>query len=199
MGDVILSEVVENYHTALLQTLAWLALDTVQRIAQEILAVYDRGGRTFVFGNGGSAATASHMACDLSKNTATDGVPHLRCFSLTDNTPLITALANDLGYDKIFAQQLQQAHVQAQELIVAISGSGNSPNVLAGISTAKAAGARTVGITGFDGGQLAPAVDVALVVPSDCMEIIEDVHLMISHAITTTVRMALRERMAVPV
>src|SRR5438067_9192679 len=108
-------------------------------------------------------------------------MPHLCCFSLTDNTPRLTARANDRGYEAIFAEQLRQAHVQADDLIIAISGSGNSPNVLAGVSIATAAGARTVGITGFRGGQLAPLVDVALVVPSTCMEIVEDVHLMVSH------------------
>ena len=189
---------VRSYQTALQQALGRVSADIMSQIALEILAAYDRDGRTFVFGNGGSAATASHMACDLSKNTVADGIPHLRCFSLTDNTPLLTALANDLGYEAIFAEQLRQAHVQAGDLIIAISGSGNSPNVLAGVSVAGAAGARTVGMAGFRGGQLAPLVDVALVVPSTCMEIIEDVHLMVSHTITTTVRAALRDRELIP-
>ena len=82
-------------HAALL--IGRFSADIMSQIALEILAAYDRDGRTFVFGNGGSAATASHMACDLSKNIVTDGIPHLRCVSLTDNTPLLTALANDRG------------------------------------------------------------------------------------------------------
>jgi D-sedoheptulose 7-phosphate isomerase len=185
---------VESYCLELHQVLDRLSTATVQRIAQEILAAYVRSGQIFVFGNGGSAATASHMACDLGKNTAVHGAPRLCVHSLVDNTALITALANDLGYEAIFSEQLLQAPLQATDLVIAISGSGNSPNVLAGVATARAAGARTVGITGFDGGRLAPAVDVALVVASKCMEIIEDVHLVINHAITTAVRATLRER-----
>src|SRR5437763_11011333 len=98
MSSAMLDDV-RNYHTALRQALDLLSLETVQRIAQEILATYDQQGRVFVFGNGGSAATASHMACDVGKNTAIDGLPRLSICSLTDNTALITALANDLGYD----------------------------------------------------------------------------------------------------
>jgi D-sedoheptulose 7-phosphate isomerase len=197
MTGSLVGKMVRHYHAALHQALDDLSLDAVQAITNEILATYNRGGQIFVFGNGGSSATASHMACDLGKNTAVDGLPRLRIQSLTDNTALITALANDLGYDAIFAEQLHQAPVRPGDLAIAISGSGNSPNVLAGIETAAAAGARTVGITGFGGGQLAPAVDVALVVASDCMEIVEDVHLMVNHAITTTVRTALQNRAAV--
>ena len=193
----LVGTMVRHYHTALQHALNDLSLDAVQAITTEILATYNRGGQIFVFGNGGSSATASHMACDLGKNTAVDGLPRLRIQSLTDNTALITALANDLGYDAIFAEQLRQAPVRPGDLAIAISGSGNSPNVLAGIETAAAVGARTVGITGFGGGQLAPAVDVVLVVASNCMEIVEDVHLMVNHAITTAVRTALQNRAAV--
>ena len=192
----ILNDAVRTYHAMLRHALDGLALDAVEAVTREILATYDRGGQIFVFGNGGSAATASHMACDLGKNTVTPGLPRLRIQSLTDNTALLTALANDLGYEAVFAEQLLQAPVWAEDLIIAISGSGNSPNVLAGVATATQAGAHTVGITGFCGGALATTVDVALIVASDCMEIIEDVHLMINHAITTGVRMALRARTA---
>jgi D-sedoheptulose 7-phosphate isomerase len=185
---------VESYCLELHQVLDQLSTAAVQGIAQEILAAYGRAGQIFVFGNGGSAATASHMACDLGKNTAVHGAPRLCVHSLVDNTALLTALANDLGYEAIFSEQLLQAPLQATDLVIAISGSGNSPNVLAGVATARAVGARTVAITGFDGGRLAPAVDVALVVASGCMEIVEDVHLVINHAITTAVRAALRER-----
>src|SRR5918911_5675303 len=190
MLSTTVGDSVRSYQTALQQALGRVSADIMSQTALEILVAYDRNGRAFVFGNGGSAATASHIACDLSKNTVADGIPHLRCFSLTDNTPLLTALANDLGYEAIFAEQLREAHVQAGDLVIAISGSGNSPNVLAGVSVAAAAGARTVGMTGFRGGQLAPLVDVALVVPRTCMEIVEDVHLIVSHTITTTVRAA---------
>jgi D-sedoheptulose 7-phosphate isomerase len=198
MASTTVGESVRNYQTALHQALDRLSPDAVGRVAQEILAAHDREARIFVFGNGGSAATADHMVCDLGKNTAVGAEPQLRCHSLVANTSLITALANDLGYEAIFAQQLRQAHVHARDLVIAISASGNSPNVLAGVATAMDAGARTVAITGLGGGRLAPIVDVALVVPSDCMEIVEDVHLMVNHAITISVRAAFHERLLVP-
>ncbi len=195
--DSTLGEVVRDYRAALQQTLDHLSMETVQSIAREILSAYDRGGRIYVCGNGGSAATASHMACDLAKNTAVADLPRLRVHALTDNTALISALANDLGYAAIFSEQLLLAPVEANDLVIAISGSGASPNVLNGVATAVAAGARTIGITGFKGGRLAPAVDVALIVPSDSMEIIEDAHLMVNHAVTSAIRSALQTRAAV--
>ena len=197
MVETFLREEVRTYHAALQQALAQLPVETVQWITQEIIMTHERGGQIFVFGNGGSAATASHMACDLGKNTATYGLPRLRIQSLTDNTPLIMALANDLGYEAIFAEQLAQAAVGPADLAIAISGSGNSPNVLNGVALARAAGARTIALTGFSGGRLAQIADISLIVASECMEIIEDIHLMINHAVATAVRAALQQRVAV--
>ncbi len=194
MPSSALREEIRAYHVALRRALDRLPLDTVQRITQDILDTYDRGGAVYVFGNGGSAATASHMACDLAKNTAVDGLPRLRIQSLTDNTPLLTALANDIGYEAIFSEQLAQAPIGPHDLAIAISGSGNSPNVLAGVATATAAGARAIGVTGFAGGRLAGSVALVLIVDSACMEIIEDVHLVVNHTITTAVRAALTRR-----
>ncbi len=200
MVNLTLGEVVRDYRVTLQEALDQLSLEGVQSIAREILAARDRGGRVYVFGNGGSAATASHMACDLVKNTAgagasrDGGAPRLRVQALTDNMALLSALANDLGYEAVFAEQLLQAPVTASDLAIAISGSGNSLNILNAVDVAVAAGARTVGITGLGGGRLAPAVDVALVVPSDSMEIVEDVHLMVNHAVTSAIRAVLSAR-----
>lgn len=197
MIEVTMGQVVRDYRVALQRTLDHLSMDSVQSIAREILSAYDRDGRIYLCGNGGSAATASHMACDLAKNTAVADLPRLRVHALTDNTALISALANDIGYAAIFSEQLLLAPVTASDLVIAISGRGASPNVLNGVATAVAAGARTIGITGFGGGQLAPAVDVALIVPSDSMEIVEDAHLMVNHAVTSAIRSALQARAAV--
>ena len=194
MTGRIVADMVRNYHVRIQQTLNRLSVEAIARISHEILSTYDRSGDIFVFGNGGSAATASHMACDLGKNTAVRGMPRLRVRSLTDNCALISALANDLGYETIFSEQLVQAPIEQGDLAIAISGSGNSPNVLRGINTARAAGARTIGITGFRGGCLAQIADISLVVDSDCMEIIEDTHLIVNHAITTAVRTTLCQR-----
>jgi len=196
MLDVTLGEVVRDYRAALQQALDRLSMETLHSIAREILATHDRGGRIYVCGNGGSAATASHMACDLAKNTGAEGVPHLRVHALTDNTALMSALANDIGYEAIFSEQLRQAPVAAADLVIAISGSGNSPNVLNAVAVATAAEARTIGLTGMGGGRLAPLVDLALIVPSDVMEIVEDAHLMVNHAVACAIRAALSTRVA---
>ncbi len=195
-GTPALGDAIHDYHAALQEALDRTPLGQVESIAWEMLAAYDRGGHIFVCGNGGSAATATHMACDLAKNTAVEGMPRLRALALTDNAALIMALANDLGYDAIFAEQLRGLPVGREDLVVAISGSGNSPNVLAAIRVARDAGARTAGLTGMGGGQLAGLVDAALVVPSDEMEIVEDVHLAVNHMLTRALRLAFRRRVA---
>jgi D-sedoheptulose 7-phosphate isomerase len=140
-------------------------------------------------GNGGSAATASHFACDLGKNTLADGLPCFRALSLADNTALMTAWANDTAYDNLFCGQLQTL-LQPEDVVIGLSASGNSPNVLRAMQMARERGAVTVGLTGFAGGRLKDLVDLAIVVPSQCMEQIEDLHLVLEHVVVT----ALRER-----
>ncbi len=194
--DSPLGDAIHDYHAALREALGRTLLGQVEGIAREMLAAYDRGGRILACGNGGSAATATHMACDLAKNTAVEGVPRVRALALTDNAALITALANDLGYDAIFAEQLRGLPVGREDLVVAISGSGNSANVLAAIGVARDVGARTAALTGMGGGRLAGLVDAALVVPSDEMEIIEDVHLAVNHMLTRALRLILLQRAA---
>lgn len=142
----------------------------------------------FVCGNGGSASTASHMVCDLGKNTRRPTKNRLRIIGLGDNIPSMTAYANDEGYDRIFAEPLLSL-MKAGDILLAISGSGNSPNVLQAVEAAKEMGGFTIGLAGFEGGKLKPMVDQCLVVPSDNMEQIEDLHLIVNHVLT----MALRE------
>ena len=137
----------------------------------------------YICGNGGSASTASHMVCDLSKNTRKDEAKRLKVIGLSDNIALMTAYANDEGYDRIFAEQIISL-IQPGDVLLAISGSGNSPNVLRGVETAKQLGATTIGLTGFQGGQLLDLVDICLVVPYNSLEQIEDVHLIINHILT---------------
>ena len=141
----------------------------------------------FIAGNGGSAATASHWTNDLNKGTITAGRHRFRAIALTDNVPLITAWGNDAAYDRIFIEQLTN-FVRPHDVFVAISGSGNSPNILAAVQWARDAGAVTVGLTGRDGGRLRGLVDCGVVVPAGEMEQIEDVHLALSHALCTTLR-----------
>lgn len=141
----------------------------------------------FIMGNGGSAATASHFACDLAKNTVMAGLPRLRVQTLHDNLAFFSACANDYGYETVFAEQLAN-FVETDDVVFAISASGNSPNVLKAVQIARACGAFTIGWSGYQGGQLAKLVDLALIVPSDTLEQIEDIHLMLCHMVTMGLR-----------
>jgi D-sedoheptulose 7-phosphate isomerase len=141
-------------------------------------------------GNGGSAATASHFACDLSKGTLMPGRPRFRVIALTDNMALFSAYANDYGYDSVFAQQLASI-MRPGDVVVGISGSGNSPNVISAIELANKMQATTIGLTGFEGGKLSSLVDICVLVPNHCMEQIEDIHLMLEHTICTCLRKAI--------
>ncbi len=137
----------------------------------------------YTFGNGGSASLASHFACDLGKGTAyCNGGKRFRALALTDNLPTLTAWANDSSYEDVFSEQLRN-FVQPQDVAFAISGSGNSKNVLNALEVAREAGATTLGISGFQGGQMKSLCDICVVVPSNNMQIIEDMHLAMAHSI----------------
>ena len=143
--------------------------------------------QVFILGNGGSASTASHFVCDLGKNTRVPGIPNFRVMGLTDNIALFSALANDEGYENVFAQQLAN-HLQPGDVVIGISTSGNSKNVVNAIQLANSGGAKTIGFTGFDSGELGSIVDVNLHVPSQSIEHVEDVHLVLEHLITKALR-----------
>jgi D-sedoheptulose 7-phosphate isomerase len=164
------------------EVLAGLDYPAVGRFVRELHAAYQEGRRVFLFGNGGSAACASHFAEDLAKGTIKDPErqPRLKVMSLTDSTPFITALGNDWGYDTIFREQLR-THGSAGDVAVGISGSGNSPNVLNAILWAKENRLFTVGLTGFDGGRLQPLVDLSIHFPVMDMELAENAHLIVVH------------------
>jgi D-sedoheptulose 7-phosphate isomerase len=182
----------EAYVSGIKQTLDALPWNVVDQIV-DLLDVARREGRTvFVFGNGGSAATATHMACDLSKNTAMPGKARLRVLSLNDNMALFSALGNDCGYENVFAEQLSTL-VGAGDVVIAISASGNSPNVLNAVELARARGALTVGLSGYAGGKLTGKVDLSIVAQNHCIEQIEDIHMILEHIITSAVRQRVQE------
>lgn len=157
--------------------------DGVDQIAATLLKAYESGRTVFTFGNGGSAALASHFACDLGKGTAyCNGGKRLRVLALTDNLSTLTAWANDSSYEDVFSEQLRN-FVQPQDVAFAISGSGNSKNVLNALQVAREASATTVGISGFQGGDMKSLCDICVIVPSNNMQIIEDLHLAIAHSI----------------
>jgi len=159
----------------------------LERIAQELLKCQARGRVVFTIGNGGSAATASHFACDLAKGTRDGGPPTFKVLSLTDNIPVITAWANDSSYDDVFAEQLA-ALANPGDLLVAVSVSGTSRNVVAAATMARSCGMTVVSLTGRTGGTLASLSDVVVKVPSSGMELVEDVHMIIAHSLCVTLR-----------
>lgn len=168
-------------------TIDQLPKDQILRVIDVLRQARLNGKRVFIMGNGGSASTASHFVCDLSKNTRQSGVPAFKVIGLTDNVASITAYGNDEGYDQVFAQQLANL-VQAGDIVIAISASGNSPNVLRAVEVAREANAFTIGFTGFDGGRLGKMVDLNLWVQSDCIEQVEDLHLVLEHMICKVLR-----------
>jgi len=166
-------------------------LSALERIASILLRARTEDRTIFFFGNGGSASTASHFVTDIAKvagGTAGLGKgKRFRCMSLNDNTPGVTAWANDVGYPEVFSGQLQ-ALAEKGDVAVAISGSGNSPNVLEGVKAAHAMGLTTIGLTGMGGGKLKDLVDVPLIVPSSSMQHTEDAHLVVCHILTAYLR-----------
>jgi D-sedoheptulose 7-phosphate isomerase len=159
-----------------------LSHDGVDRIADVLVRAHEYERTVYIFGNGGSASLASHLACDLGKGTAYCNGKRLRVMSLADNLAALTAWANDSSYEDVFSEQLKN-FVQADDVAFAISGSGNSKNVLNALQVAREAKAVTVGITGFQGGRMKELCDVCAVVPSNDMQIIEDLHLAMAHSI----------------
>jgi D-sedoheptulose 7-phosphate isomerase len=171
---------IRAYLSDVSRLVAELPVEWIHTNVERLLAAYRDGRQLFVLGNGGSAATASHLVNDFQKCIYLAGNRTFRAMALTDSVPLITAWANDTAYEHVFAEQLRP-WVQRDDLVLAISGSGNSPNVLRAVQVAREHGAFTIGLTGFQGGKLKALVDDCLVVPCDNMQRIEDVHMVVGH------------------
>jgi D-sedoheptulose 7-phosphate isomerase len=185
-------EIIRQYLEEVQYTLGALPLERIRNVVDLLLSANYAGSTVFTLGNGGSAATASHFACDLAKGTITPNRPRFRVVALTDNVPLMTAWSNDVAYDDVFAEQLSGL-IRPADVVVAISGSGNSPNVLRVVELARRMEGITIGFSGFDGGRLSTLVDIPVVVPCDCMEQIEDVHLVLCHLTTSVLRERMRQ------
>ena len=189
---------IERYWHALGQVACAMPLGLLESAAEVLLECHRRGGTVFVLGNGGSAATATHFVCDLAKGTRTDGLPAFRVLSLTDNVPLMTAWANDTSYDRVFAEQLS-ALVRPGDVVVVISTSGNSPNVLAATRVARQLGAATIALTGQSGGRLGRLAELTIRVPARSIEQVEDAHLAIAHSLCVALRAQLRTTVPVTI
>jgi D-sedoheptulose 7-phosphate isomerase len=169
-----------DYIEMLRKTLAGLDTEAIGRAAAVLKEARDKGRTVFVLGNGGSAAVAAHLVVDLVKGASYGRPSKFKAMCLSDNVATVTAYVNDVGGDAIFVEQLKN-FAQADDVVIAISGSGNSPNVLAAVEYAKGAGCRTIGLTRAEGGALGQLVGLSLAVPSDHMGRLEDGFMVIAH------------------
>ncbi len=160
-------------------------LDAVQRVYERLRTARDTGATVYLAGNGGSAATAAHWATDLGKRTKASGRAPIRVMSLAANASWLTALGNDEGYDRVFAGQLEN-FARPEDVLVAISASGSSPNLVKAVELARNSGVTTVGFLGFDGGVLKDMVDELVLVATEkgAYELVEDCHMALCHILT---------------
>jgi D-sedoheptulose 7-phosphate isomerase len=182
--DDSLYQAVCSYFSQVADILQDLPVEILERVIYRLEEARWQRQQVFTCGNGGSAATASHLACDLAKGALAPNKPPIKALCLSDNVSLLTAWANDVSYDEVFSQRMDP-WVESGDVLIAISGSGNSQNVLNAVDRARALGATTIGFTGFDGGKLKDMVDICLIVSSHSMQQIEDVHLLLCHLIAT--------------
>jgi D-sedoheptulose 7-phosphate isomerase len=185
-------EYIQKYLDEIGQIVQNLPQTEIARVIDILAQARTEGRRIFVFGNGGSAAMASHFATDLGKSTVQEGKLRFKVISLNDNVPLLTAYANDFGYETVFAEPLASL-AEAGDVAIAISSSGNSPNVLRAMDVARERGLNTIGITGFAGGRLKEKVDVCVIVPTDsrhpdAMQHAEDGQWVVLHTMFVVIR-----------
>lgn len=176
---------VDNYRAyfdRLKNTVDKLSVDTIQKIVQSLLHCRDENKTMFIFGNGGSAANASHIAGDFLKGISYGLDKRFRVLCLNDNMAGTTAIANDLSYDEVFIEQLK-TFMMPGDVVIGISGSGNSENVVKAIKWARENRGKTIGICGFKGGRLAQTAEIVMLVPIEDMEITEDIHSIVFHCI----------------
>ncbi len=193
----MIRETLADYCDGLKKALDSVSPDRFEEVVRLLESAYNEDRQVFLMGNGGSAATASHLTCDLNKGVSF-GLPkrfHVIC--LNDNVPTMLAYANDVSYEDIFVEPLKN-FLRSGDLVMGISGSGNSSNVLKAIAYANSHGAHTVGITGFNGGRLAGMAGTSLVVPVNDMQKAEDVHFILFHVIVQILCARLRGRGPMP-
>ncbi|HEU5377920.1 MAG TPA: SIS domain-containing protein, partial [Ktedonobacteraceae bacterium] len=155
---------IATYFSQVAQMLDAISLPDLMKVLRILEKVYKDGHRIFIMGNGGSAATASHFALDLAKNTILPGAPRLKVISLTDHVPLITAWSNDTAYEHVFEEQLANL-IEPGDVVIGISASGNSPNVINALCLARQSRAFTIGLLGANGGKIKEIVDAYILAP----------------------------------
>jgi D-sedoheptulose 7-phosphate isomerase len=180
-------EFIQDYISTLQLTMDQLPRQRIADVIDLLQQARRMGRQVFILGNGGSASTASHFACDLAKNTRQEGLPHFRVIGLTDNMAMFSALANDEGYENVFSEQLASL-VRPGDIVIAISASGNSKNVINAVEASHRFEATVIGFTGFDGGRLMQLADINIHVNSNIIEHVEDIHLMLEHLMVKTIK-----------
>jgi D-sedoheptulose 7-phosphate isomerase len=181
---------IRDYLRRLTSTVEAMSTEDIERLSEMLYRAYIDGKQVFILGNGGSASTASHMAADLGKNTIGPNMARFRIMSLNDNIPLLTALANDYGYERVFEEQLQNL-IQPGDVLIVLSGSGNSPNVLRAMEYARSRSAEVAALLGFGGGRAAELADLVVLVDSEDYGVVEDAHLVINHILVEHFRQRL--------
>ena len=180
-------ESIQDYISTLQLTMAQLPHLLIAHVIYLLQEARRKGNQVFIMGNGGSASTASHFACDLAKNTRQKGLPHFRVIGLTDNMAMFSALANDEGYENVFSEQLAGL-VRPGDIVIAISASGNSKNVVKAAQVAYRHQATVISFTGFDGGRLGQLANINIRDNSNTIEHVEDIHLMLEHLIVKAIK-----------
>jgi D-sedoheptulose 7-phosphate isomerase len=186
---------IDTYLTELEDVIRNLSRADIHAVAEALLAAWRARRQVFVLGNGGSAATASHMMNDLNKYASVAGKPRFRALALTDNVPLMTAVGNDQAYAEIFVEPLKNL-LQPGDTVILISASGNSPNVVAAAEYARTQGATLIGFCGQPGGRLAQMVDHKVIIPSDRIGQQEDGHLILNHVLAFALRARIEQEPA---
>ncbi len=171
-----------NYFDKVTETLSRVDIEAINKFIDRIYECYEKGNTVYIFGNGGSAATASHVAGDFMKGISFGLEKRFRVVCLNDNIPAITAISNDLTYDEVFYEQLK-TYLKKDDIVVGISGSGNSVNIIKALNYARELGSTIVGFSGYKGGKLRELADILIYAPVNDMEITEDIHIIIFHAI----------------
>lgn len=178
---------INNYLLLLKKTIDRLDIAQINTVMNELLAVHARGGMIYIFGNGGSASTASHFVNDFNKGVSENLVKRFRVICLNDNISTLSAVANDIHYNQVFKFQLEN-YLEAGDLVMGISGSGNSENVVEAIEYANSRGVATVALLGYDGGQLKSRARYSIHVLINDMQKVEDIHLILNHLMMTILK-----------
>lgn len=185
MGESSVAEMARTFLSDMVHLIQAIDVSALEQVVDRLRSAREEGACVYIMGNGGSASTASHFANDLGKAGKTVGQFPFRAFCLNDNTSWLTALANDEGYENVFSGQLDN-HLHVGDVVITISASGSSRNLIRAVELAKSRGVVTIGLLGFDGGILRSMVDIKLFVPSrlGAYGSVESIHLMLTHLIT---------------